>query len=104
MKHVIFAFAIFVLFSTNSIAQQNQVHEEYAVVSVYGFINSKTIRVDYGEGDIAMVDSTNNNQKIKSIAQALNYLSKRGWVLVSTAGSISQGSFFTLKRVRRKEG
>jgi hypothetical protein len=103
MRYTIFIFAIFVLFSTNSTAQQNQVSEEYAVIAVLGSIFSKTIRVDYGEGLIAMVDSTNNNQKIKSTSQALNYMGKRGWVLVSTAGSVSNSSFFTLKRIRRKE-
>ena len=103
MKYTILIFVIFVLFSTNSAAQQNQVYEEYAVVSLFGLINSRTIRVDYGEGDIAMVDSTNNSQKIKSISKALSYMGKQGWILVSTAGSVTQGSFFTFKRTRRKE-
>lgn len=104
MKYTVLIFAIFVLFSTNSAAQQNQVYEEYAVVLAFGAITTgTTIRVDYGEGDIAMVDSINNNQKIKSISKALSYMGKQGWILVSTAGSVTQGSFFTFKRMRRKE-
>ncbi len=104
IKSIILIFAIFIFFQINSIAQQSQVYKEYAVVTAFGLVTTgTTIRVDYGDGDIRMVDSTNNNQKIKSISKALNYMAKQGWTLVSTAGSVTQGSFFTFKRLKRKE-
>jgi hypothetical protein len=103
MKKIVVSILIILCIYSNIYAQKNQIFEEYAVVSAFGLITGKSIRVDYGEGDLTMVDSTDNNQKIKSVGQALNYMSKKGWILVSTGGSINQGSFFVFKRLRRKE-